>query len=117
MQEKTISVGAASTVVGLNIHKRKSKILRYNTTCNNGITIYGEDLEDVNPFTYLGRIIDEHGLSDTDMMARINNTGAAYLQLKNIWNQKQLSVNQHQTQNLQHKCQDSSNASGGNLEN
>ncbi|VDP78768.1 unnamed protein product [Schistosoma curassoni] len=31
MQEKTISVAAASAAVGLNIHKGKSKILRYNT--------------------------------------------------------------------------------------
>ncbi|VDP00101.1 unnamed protein product [Schistosoma mattheei] len=45
MQEKTTSVAAASAAVGLNIHKEKSRILRYNTTCNNPITIDGEDLE------------------------------------------------------------------------
>ncbi|VDP33097.1 unnamed protein product [Schistosoma mattheei] len=43
MQEKTTSVAA----VGFNIHKRKSKILRYNTACTNIITIDGENLEDV----------------------------------------------------------------------
>ncbi|VDP18586.1 unnamed protein product [Schistosoma margrebowiei] len=31
MQEKTTSVAAASAAVGLNIHKGKSKVLRYNT--------------------------------------------------------------------------------------
>ncbi|VDP45696.1 unnamed protein product [Schistosoma curassoni] len=46
IQEKTTSVVAASAAVGLNIHKGKSKILRYNTTCTNPITIDGEDLED-----------------------------------------------------------------------
>ncbi|VDO98930.1 unnamed protein product [Schistosoma curassoni] len=56
MQEKTNSVAA----VGFNIHKGKSKILRYNTACTNPITIDGEDLEDVETFTYLGSIIDEH---------------------------------------------------------
>ncbi|VDP68380.1 unnamed protein product [Schistosoma curassoni] len=66
MQEKTTSVAAASAAVGLNIHKGKSKILRYNTTCTNPITIDGEDLEDVKIFTYLGSIIDEHGESDAD---------------------------------------------------
>ncbi|VDO70344.1 unnamed protein product [Schistosoma margrebowiei] len=60
MQEKTIIVAAASTAVSLNIHKRKSKILRYNTPCTNPITIDGEDLGDVKTFTYLGSIIDEH---------------------------------------------------------
>ncbi|VDP53855.1 unnamed protein product, partial [Schistosoma mattheei] len=45
MQEKTNSVVAASAAVSLNIHKEKSKILRYNTTCINPITLDGEDLE------------------------------------------------------------------------
>ncbi|VDO83743.1 unnamed protein product [Schistosoma margrebowiei] len=65
--EKTNNVTVASTVRGLNIYKRKSKILRYNTTCTNSITIDGEDLEDVKTFTYLGSIIDEHGGSDADV--------------------------------------------------
>ncbi|VDP42492.1 unnamed protein product [Schistosoma margrebowiei] len=71
MQEKTTSVAAAPKAVDLNIHKGKSKILRYNTACTNPVTIDGEDLEDVKTFTYLGSIIDEHGGSDADMKARI----------------------------------------------
>ncbi|VDP20286.1 unnamed protein product [Schistosoma margrebowiei] len=62
----------------------KSKILRYNTTCTNPITIDGEDLEDVKTFTYLGSIIDEHDGSDADVKARIGKARAAYLQMKNI---------------------------------
>ncbi|VDP71746.1 unnamed protein product [Schistosoma curassoni] len=58
MQEKTTSVAAASTAVGLNIHKGKSKILQYNTACTNRITIDGEDMEDMKTFTYLDNIID-----------------------------------------------------------
>ncbi|VDP78925.1 unnamed protein product, partial [Schistosoma curassoni] len=64
MQEKTNSVAAASAAVGLNIHKGKCKILRYNSTCNNRVTLDREDLEDVKTFTYLGSIIDEQGGSD-----------------------------------------------------
>ncbi|VDO60882.1 unnamed protein product [Schistosoma margrebowiei] len=72
MQEKTTSVAAASAALGLNIHKGKSKILRYDTVCTNPVTIDGEDLEDVKTFTYLGSIIDEHGdRSDADVKARI----------------------------------------------
>ncbi|VDP71646.1 unnamed protein product [Schistosoma curassoni] len=92
MREKT-SAAAASTAVGLNINKGKSKILRYNTACNNPITIDGEDLEDVKAFTYLGSITDEHGGSDAVVKARIGQAGAVYLQLKIIWNSKQLSTN------------------------
>ncbi|VDP27683.1 unnamed protein product [Schistosoma curassoni] len=90
MQKKTNSVAAA---LGLNIHKRKSKILKYNTACNNRIKIDGGDLEDVKTFTYLGSIIDEQGGSDAYVKARIGKARASYLQLKNIWNSKQLSTN------------------------
>ncbi|VDP64816.1 unnamed protein product [Schistosoma mattheei] len=89
MQEKTTSVAAA---VGLNIHKGKSKVLRYNTTCTNRITLDGEALEDVKTFKYLGSIINEHGVSDAGVKARIGKARAAYLQLKNIWISKQLSI-------------------------
>ncbi|VDO48420.1 unnamed protein product [Schistosoma margrebowiei] len=95
MQEKTTCVAA----VGLNIHKEKIWILRYNTTCTNQITLDGEAFEDVKTFTYLGSIIDEHGGSGADMKARIGKARVEYLQLKNIWNSKQ-----HQGQNLQYKC-------------
>ncbi|VDP82782.1 unnamed protein product [Schistosoma curassoni] len=91
--QKTTSVASASAAVGLNIHKGKSKILRYNTACNNPITIDGENLEDVESFTYLGSIIDEHDGSDANVKARIGKARAAYLQLRNIWNSKQLSTN------------------------
>ncbi|VDP27283.1 unnamed protein product [Schistosoma mattheei] len=107
MQEKTTSEAADSKAVGLNIHKERSKILRYNTTCTKQITLDGEVLEDVKSFTYLDSIIDEHGGSDADVNAQIGNAKATYLQLKNIWNSKQLSANQHQGQNFQYKYQDS----------
>ncbi|VDP55978.1 unnamed protein product, partial [Schistosoma margrebowiei] len=84
---------ASAAAGGLNIHKEKSKILRYNTACINPVTINGEDLADVKIFTYLDSIIDEHGGSDADVKARIGKARAAYLQLKNIWNSKQQSTN------------------------
>ncbi|VDP66846.1 unnamed protein product [Schistosoma mattheei] len=78
MQEKTTSIVAASAALSLNIHKGKSKILRYHTACTNSITIDGEHLEDVKTFTYLGSIIGEHGGSDADAKARIGKARAAF---------------------------------------
>ncbi|VDO97971.1 unnamed protein product [Schistosoma margrebowiei] len=92
MQEKTTSVAAASAATGLNIHKGKSKVIRYNTACTSPITIDGEDLEDVKTFTYLDSIIDKHGGSDAYVKAWIGKARAAYLQLRNVWNSKQLST-------------------------
>ncbi|VDO80653.1 unnamed protein product [Schistosoma margrebowiei] len=73
--------------------QQQIKILRYNTACNNPITIDGEYLEDVKTFTYLGSIIDEQGGSDADVKLWFSKARSAYLQLKNIWKSKQLSAN------------------------
>ncbi|VDP45790.1 unnamed protein product [Schistosoma curassoni] len=91
VQEKTTSVAATTATVDLSIQKSKS--LRYNTACNNRITLGGEYLEDVKTFAYLSSIIDEHVGSDADVKARIGKARAAYLQLKNISNSKHLSTN------------------------
>ncbi|VDP54665.1 unnamed protein product [Schistosoma margrebowiei] len=93
MQIKTASVESVSASVGLNIHKGKTTVLKYNTENSNPITLDGEALEDVESFTYLGSIIDEQGGSDADVKARIGKARTAFIQLKNIWNSKQLSTN------------------------
>ncbi|VDP15730.1 unnamed protein product [Schistosoma margrebowiei] len=59
MQKKTISVAAVSASLGLNVHKCKSKILKFDTEHTNSITLDGETLEHVEYFTYLRSIIDE----------------------------------------------------------
>ncbi|VDO57578.1 unnamed protein product [Schistosoma margrebowiei] len=83
MQERMISVAAASAAVVLNIHKGKTKICRYRTAFTNPITI-DEDLEDIKTFTYLSSIINEQGGSDADVKALIGKSRVAYLQLRNI---------------------------------
>ncbi|VDO70428.1 unnamed protein product [Schistosoma margrebowiei] len=50
VQMKTNSVAAASSSVGLNMHKRRGKILKYNTENINPVTPDGETLEDVESF-------------------------------------------------------------------
>ncbi|VDP59122.1 unnamed protein product [Schistosoma curassoni] len=67
MQIKTASVAAVSASVGLNIHKGKTKFLKYNTENSNPITLDGGTLEDVESFTYLGSISDGQGGSDADV--------------------------------------------------
>ncbi|VDO87360.1 unnamed protein product [Schistosoma curassoni] len=93
MQIKTASVAAVSASVGLGIHKWKTKVLKFKADNSNPITVDGEPLEDVESFTYLGSIIDEQGGLDADVKARIGKARAAFLQLKNIWNSKQLPTN------------------------
>ncbi|VDO95014.1 unnamed protein product, partial [Schistosoma curassoni] len=78
---------------GLSIHKRKTKVLKFKAENSNPITLDGETLEDVESFAYLGSIVDGLEGSDADVKARIGNARVAFLQLKNMWNSKQLSTN------------------------
>ncbi|VDP48325.1 unnamed protein product [Schistosoma margrebowiei] len=71
MKIMTASVAAVSASLGINIHKGKTKVLKYNMENSNPITLDGETLEDVESSTYLGSIIDEQGGSDVDVRARI----------------------------------------------
>ncbi|VDO60394.1 unnamed protein product [Schistosoma margrebowiei] len=59
---------------------------------SNPITLDAETLEELQS-TFLGNIIDEQGGSDADVKARTGKERVALLQLKNIWNSKQLSTN------------------------
>ncbi|VDP64075.1 unnamed protein product, partial [Schistosoma curassoni] len=67
-------------------------IRRYNTARTNRIILDGDALDDVKTLTYLGSITDEHGGLDSDVKALIVKARTAHLQLKNIWNLKQLST-------------------------
>ncbi|VDP63929.1 unnamed protein product, partial [Schistosoma curassoni] len=90
MWMKTTSVAAASTVVGVDIHSGKSKILEHNTENTNSITLDGEAL---GIFIFLGSIIGKQGGSDADINVRIGKARVAFLQLRNIWNSKQIQSN------------------------
>ncbi|VDO65884.1 unnamed protein product [Schistosoma margrebowiei] len=67
--------------------------MNYNAENTNPIILDGEALEDIESFKYLGSIIDERGGSGADVKARTSKARIAFLQLKNIWNSKQLSTN------------------------
>ncbi|VDP43384.1 unnamed protein product [Schistosoma curassoni] len=108
MQIKTASVAAISASVCLNIHKGRTKVLKFKTENSNPVTLDGESLEDVESFTYLASIIDEQRGSDADVKASIYKTRTPFLQLKNILNSKQQSASQYQSHNLQYEHQGSS---------
>ncbi|VDP19968.1 unnamed protein product [Schistosoma margrebowiei] len=83
IQVNTASTAATSASVGFNIRSGKSKILKYDTENANPLTLDRETLGQVDTFTYL----------DADVKVWIGKTRTAFLQLKNIWNSKQLSAN------------------------
>ena len=92
MQSKTTRLAATSERTGLKINRGKSKVMRINTTNENPITVGGEQLEEVDSFTYLGSVIDKEGGTDVDVRARIGKARAAFNMLGNIFNSNVKSV-------------------------
>ncbi|VDO67662.1 unnamed protein product [Schistosoma curassoni] len=89
-----MQVKTASVAEDLNVRTVKSKILKYSTENTNLITFGEETLEDVESFKYLvNSINDEQEGSDADVSGKIGIARETFLQLNNIWNAKQLSVN------------------------
>ena len=84
-QDKTTHLARISAHVGLKIYKKKTKILRRNTTCEIPIMLEGEGLEEVESFRYIGSIVDTRGGTESDVKTRISKTMATFHILINVW--------------------------------
>lgn len=90
MQNKINAIAEISSQTGLKVNLKKTKVLRNNTHNIEPIQLDDHPLEDIPKFTYLGSVVDQKGGTDEDVKARIQKARAAFIQLKNIWNSKDL---------------------------
>jgi len=80
------------TRVGLRVHAGKMIFLRINTANDGPITLGGDGLEEVEAFTYLGSIVNNHVGTDIDVKAQIGKARLAFLQLKKIWSARTIAT-------------------------
>ena len=85
MQDKTTLLETTSAGTGLKINRKKTELMKMNTTANAPITVGGEPIREVESFVYLGSVVDHQGGTDQDVTARIGKARAAFVMLKNIW--------------------------------
>ena len=92
MQDKTerLSNVARSTCLEVNVGKTKS--LRVNATQEALININVQAIEDVDNFTYLGSIVSKTGGADEDVKARISKARHAFVTLRPVWRNENLSL-------------------------
>lgn len=91
MQQKLDILATNARKAGLRVNTRKTKTLRINTNIQAPLTVYGEQIEEVVEFTYLGSIIDTKGGSEADISNRISQAKRAFGRLHMIWRSSQLS--------------------------
>lgn len=90
MQEKTTRLAEVSAKVGLKVNKKKTQLMKMNTTNDNPIALGGRPLEEVDSFVYLGSVVDRQGGTDSDVAARVGKARAVFIMLKNIWASKEI---------------------------
>ena len=92
MHEKTNSAQDSSAQIGLHINRGKTKILKIKTMITEPVRLDDDFLEEVNSFTYLGSVVHIQGGTEADVKARIGKVRAVFLQFKNIWSSKDLTL-------------------------
>ena len=61
IKEKSAKLNETSRSVGLNLKRKKTKVIRINVGNNNTVEVNGEELEDEDTFTCLGSIVATSG--------------------------------------------------------
>ena len=101
MQDKTTLL--ETTSAGLKINRKKTELMKMNTTANAPVTVGGEPIREVGPFDYLGSVVDQQRGTDRDISPNRQGKSSFRHAKKHlgIWR------NQHenQTPHLQLQCE------------
>ena len=92
MQAKTDTMAERSVKVGLHVNRGKTKVMRVNNQSQEPISVYGEPIEEVDFFIYLGSVVDKLGGTDADIKARKGKARSAFKKMKNVWSSAMLST-------------------------
>jgi hypothetical protein len=91
MKDKLIRLQEEAKLAGLNINVNTTKEMRKNTQIEEEPSITNKEIEQVESFTYLGSIVTQDGGTDQDINQRIIKANAAYMQLYQVWKNRNLS--------------------------
>ena len=92
MQDKKTHLAETSAGMGLKINKRKTELMKINTTARAPVTVGGELIWEVKSFVYLGSVVNKQGGTDRDVSSRIGKARAAFIMLKNIWSSMKINM-------------------------
>ena len=91
LQSKTDRLENNSARIGLKLNGGKCKTLRTNSKRDENLTAGGNEIEDVESFTYLGANVTKDGGSTADIKRRIALASASFRKLNNIWRARDIN--------------------------
>ena len=91
IQDKTGVMGIKAKSIGLDANIPKTKVMRMNAKVSKPVQLFGEDIEDVEEFIYLGSTMAADGSSDADVKARLAKARQAFRTLRNFWKNANIS--------------------------
>ncbi|PVD36795.1 hypothetical protein C0Q70_03785 [Pomacea canaliculata] len=100
MQEKTKAFSETAGNIGLKVSTKKTKSMRVNARVQDSIKLNGEEIEQVDSFTYLG--------------SKMSNTGDAEVEIR-AWPSPHSGAHGRQKTSARRSSRESSNASGAHL--
>ena len=89
--EKLSRIAAEAKNTGLNVSTRKTEAMRMNNKQQDPIQLEEKNINEVEKFVYLGRVIRKDGGADQDIRSRINKARYAFNTLRPIWSSTALS--------------------------
>jgi endonuclease/exonuclease/phosphatase family metal-dependent hydrolase len=85
LQQKTATLETNAGKVGLKLNEQKCKVMKANSRRDENLQVGGNDVEEVESFTYLGANISRDGGGTADVKKRIALASAQMKRLTNIW--------------------------------
>ena len=85
MRDKTRALGVQGAKIDLKINATKTNLMRICTKRDDGVSVVGGRIEEVDEFTYLGSIVSKKGGTDKDIQAQIGKARQAFAMLRPIW--------------------------------
>ena len=69
MTDKTRALEVHGVKVGLKINATKTTLMHIRTKRDNGVSVVGDQIEEVDQFAYLGSIVSKKRDTDKDIQA------------------------------------------------
>jgi hypothetical protein len=92
MQEKTDAMATTDGNLGLNVSTKKTNSTRMNARVKNNIKMNGNEIEEVNDFTYLGSKMSNTGEGEVEIRARLAKASQAFASVRSTWKARNIRL-------------------------